>query len=88
MSCPSEYLHLQQPAILAADAHGFHAQFLNHCDQVFVHFVQNHLRDFHGLAVCDAQAVYEGGFLAYFPHPAADFLAAAVDDDGLEAYQF
>ncbi len=81
------FLHGEQAAVLAADPHGVDPQFLHHGHQALVYLAQHHLRQFHGLVVGDPQTVYKFGLLTHFFHPAADLLAAAVDDDGLEAHQ-
>ena len=81
-------LALQKVSVLAADADRLHAQGVDHGDQALVHAAQDHLGDLHGLGVSDAEALHELRLFADLGDPLGDLLAAAVDDDRLEADQF
>ena len=81
------FLDGQKISVLAADADGPDAQLRDHGDQLLADAPQDHLGDLTGLGVGDAQAVDELRLLAAPGDPAADGLAAAVHDDGLEADQ-
>ncbi len=81
------FIHSDESAVLAADAHCFHTQFLHHRHKAFIHLGKDHFCNFHRLFVRNPQTVYKLGLLSHFPYPTADFLAASVNDNGLKAYQ-
>ena len=78
---------LQHTAIHAADPGSLHTQSLYVGHQILVDLSQHHLRDLNSLFIRHTQSAYELRLLAGLVHPATDFLAAAVHDDGSESYQ-
>ena len=88
LSAGQFFLYMEQRAVLAADSDGFHSQGLDHRHQLFVDFVQHHLRNFHGRRIGHPQPVDEFRLHAYFSYPTADLFSSAVNDDRFEAYQF
>ena len=62
-------LHLQQSAVLAADADRLDAQLFHQLDQAFVDLIQDHLRNLHGRLIRHTQAVDKLRFHADFVRP-------------------
>ena len=79
--------HMKQTAVLAADAHCIDPKLLDHAHQALIYLTEDHLRNLHGLLIRDTKPINKSGLLAHLGNPAADLLAAAVNDDGLKAYQ-
>ena len=82
------FLYLKQAAVFTADTYCFHAQLFHHGHKALIYLVQYHFRDLHGLLIGDTQTVDELCLFSDLADPAADLLTAAVNDDGLETYQF
>ena len=74
---------------LAVDADGASAEFHDARGDVRIdHAVEHALDDGDRLGIGDAQAVHEARLLSRVAHPLRDGLAAAVDDDGIDANCF
>ena len=76
-------LGLDQSAVLAGQAHGLAADFVDHHDDVLLDLAAQHpFDDFHGLGVGDAHALDEGALLADAAQRVIDLRTAAVDHHG------
>ena len=81
-------LGLDQSAVLAGQAHGLAADFVDHHDDVLLDLAAQHpFDDFHGLGVGDAHALDEGALLADAAQRVIDLRTAAVDHHGVQADQ-
>ena len=81
-------LHLQKRPVFSADSDCTNAQFLYHSHQILIHFIQDHLRNFHGIFIRHAESVDKFRFHADLSDPAADLFSSAVDNDRFESGQF
>ena len=79
------FLDMEEISVLAADTDSADTEFGDHRDQLLGYAAQDHLGDLAGLRVRDTQSIDKLRFLTALLDPAADGLAAAVHDDGLEA---
>ena len=66
------------------DTDGKNAQLLNHLHKGFVHTIKYHLCNLHGWGIGLSKAVDKLRLHTRLCHPAADLLAAAVNNDRLK----
>jgi len=75
---------LEKAAILTADTYSLYAERFYQSNKLLVYFCKNHLCDLHSVFVRYTETVYKMRLHADFTDPAADFLAAAVNNDWFE----
>ena len=75
---------LEKAAVFSADADCLYAERFYQSNKLLVYFCKNHLCDLHSVFVRYTETVYKMRLHADFTDPAADFLAAAVNNDRFE----
>ena len=79
---------LKKTAVFSADTNRLYAKRFYQCNQFFIYFCKNHFRNLHRILVCHTKTIDETRLHSYLVYPAADFLAAAVNDDRFKPDQF
>ena len=80
-------LYPQKSSVLSAESHSPNPQGFHQAYQFLIYFSQHHFCQFHGFLVRYPQPVDKSGLFSHFAYPLADFLSAAVDNNGFKSHQ-